>query len=87
MFSPAVATDAATPGGWLDRFVRGARACHYRVNFITVHWYGGDFRAKAAVGELKSYLKAIHARYKLRYRHCRRPGLRSSRPLVTGPRT
>ena len=63
--SPAVATDAATPGGWLDKFMRGARARHYRVNFITVHWYGGDFRTKAAVGELKSYLKAIHARYKL----------------------
>lgn len=63
--SPAVATDAATPGGWLDKFMRGARSRHYRVNFITVHWYGGDFRTKAAVGELKSYLKAIHARYKL----------------------
>jgi hypothetical protein len=63
--SPAVATDATTPGGWLDRFMRRARARHYRVNFIAVHWYGGDFRTKAAVGELKSYLKAIHARYKL----------------------
>lgn len=63
--SPAVATDAATAGGWLDRFMHGARARHYRVNFITVHWYGGDFRTKPAVGELKSYLKAIHARYKL----------------------
>ena len=63
--SPAVATDAATPGAWLDKFMRGARARHYRVNFIAVHWYGGDFRTKAAVGELKSYLKAIHARYKL----------------------
>jgi hypothetical protein len=63
--SPAVATDAATPGGWLDRFMRGARARHYRVNFIAVHWYGGDFRTGPAVGELKSYLKAIHARYKL----------------------
>jgi hypothetical protein len=63
--SPAAATDAATPGGWLDRFMRGARAHHYRVNFIAVHWYGGDFRTRAAVGELKSYLKAIHARYRL----------------------
>lgn len=63
--SPAVATGAATRGGWLDRFMRGARARHYRVNFITVHWYGDDFRTQAAVGELKSYLKAIHARYKL----------------------
>ena len=63
--SPAVATDAATPGGWLDRFMRGARARHYRVSFIAVHWYGGDFRTKAAVAELKSYLTAIHSRFKL----------------------
>ncbi len=63
--SPAVATDAATRGAWLDRFMRGARARHYRVDFITAHWYGGDFRTKPAVGELKSYLQAIHARYKL----------------------
>jgi hypothetical protein len=63
--SPAVATDAATPGGWLDTFMRGARTRHYRVNFITVHWYGSDFRTNAAVGELKAYLKAIHTRYQL----------------------
>jgi hypothetical protein len=63
--SPAVATNAATPGGWLDRFMRGARTRHFRVSFITAHWYGGDFRTNPAVGELKSYLKAIHARYKL----------------------
>ncbi len=63
--SPAVATDAATPGGWLDQFMRGARARHYRVNFIAVHWYGGNFDTSAAVQELQSYLAAIHARYKL----------------------
>ena len=61
--SPAVATDAATAGGWLDRFMRGIAARHYRVNFIAVHWYGGDFATRKAVGELKSYLQAIHARY------------------------
>jgi hypothetical protein len=63
--SPAVADDAATPGGWLDRFMRGAAAGHYRVNFITVHWYGGDFATGAAVAQLKSYLQAIHSRYHL----------------------
>jgi hypothetical protein len=62
--SPAVATDAATAGGWLDRFMRGVAARHYRVNFIAVHWYGGDFATRQAVGELKSYLRAIHARYR-----------------------
>jgi hypothetical protein len=61
--SPAVATGAATPGGWLDRFMAGAAARHYRVNFIAVHWYGGDFTTSAAVHELESYLRAIHARY------------------------
>jgi hypothetical protein len=61
--SPAVATGAATPGGWLDRFMAGAAAHHYRVNFIAVHWYGGDFTTGAAVDELESYLRAIHARY------------------------
>ena len=63
--SPAVATGAATPGGWLDRFMRGAKHRDYRVNFIAVHWYGGDFATGAAVGQLKSYLRAIHARYHL----------------------
>jgi putative glycosyl hydrolase len=61
--SPAVASDAATPGGWLDRFLRGAAARGYRVNFITVHWYGGDFATAPAVSQLKHYLQAIHGRY------------------------
>jgi hypothetical protein len=61
--SPAVATGAATAGGWLDRFMAGAAADHYRVNFIAVHWYGGDFATAAAVQQLGSYLRAIHARY------------------------
>lgn len=63
--SPAVATDAATPGGWLDTFMRGAKARHYRVDFIAVHWYGGDFVTGQAVQQLRGYLQAIHARYGL----------------------
>ena len=63
--SPAVATGAATPGGWLDRFMRGARARHLRVNFITVHWYGADFATGPAVAQLRGYLRAIHTRYRL----------------------
>jgi hypothetical protein len=62
--SPAVATNAATNGAWLDKFMRGARARHLRVNFITAHWYGGDFVTSQAVQQLKSYLVAIHARYR-----------------------
>jgi hypothetical protein len=63
--SPAVASGAATPGGWLDQFMTGAKARGYRVNFITVHWYGGDFRTGPAVSEFESYLQAIYARYHL----------------------
>jgi hypothetical protein len=63
--SPAVAADAATPGGWLDQFMRGAAARGYRVNFITVHWYGADFATGAAVSQLKGYLRAVYDRYHL----------------------
>ena len=63
--SPAVASGAATPGGWLDQFMAGAKKSHYRVNFITVHWYGGDFVTSAAVAQLRQYLQAIYARYHL----------------------
>ncbi|HUA27744.1 MAG TPA: glycoside hydrolase family protein [Streptosporangiaceae bacterium] len=63
--SPAVADDGATPGGWLDQFMSGAAARGYRVNFITLHWYGSDFATAAAVGQLQSYLQAVYARYHL----------------------
>ena len=63
--SPAVSSGAATPGGWLDQFMAGAKARGYRVNFITVHWYGGDFETAAAVQQLESYLQAIYDRYHL----------------------
>jgi RNA polymerase sigma factor (sigma-70 family) len=63
--SPAVAAGGADPGGWLDRFLTGARSRGYRVDFIAVHWYGGDFRTAAAVRQLRSYLDAVHARYGL----------------------
>ncbi len=59
--SPAVAAGAATPGGWLDQFMAGAKTRGYRVDFITVHWYGGDFSTGPAVQELESYLQAIYA--------------------------
>jgi RNA polymerase sigma factor (sigma-70 family) len=63
--SPAVSSGAATPGGWLDQFMTGAKARGYRVNFITVHWYGGDFSTGPAVQQLGSYLQAIYSRYHL----------------------
>ncbi|MFE0464098.1 sigma-70 family RNA polymerase sigma factor [Kitasatospora sp. NPDC058965] len=61
--SPAVATGADTAGGWLDRFMSGAAAKGYRVDFITLHWYGGDFQTPQAVQQLTSYLAAVHQRY------------------------
>jgi hypothetical protein len=41
----------------------GAKARGYRVDFIALHWYGGDFTTSAAVGQLKSYLQAVYERY------------------------
>ena len=61
--SPAVAYGADTAGGWLDRFMSGAKAKGYRVDFITLHWYGGDFRTPQAVQQLTSYLSSVHERY------------------------
>ncbi|MEV4560491.1 sigma-70 family RNA polymerase sigma factor [Kitasatospora sp. NPDC049285] len=61
--SPAVAYGGDTPGGWLDRFMSGAAAKGYRVDFITLHWYGGDFRTPQAVNQLTAYLDAVHQRY------------------------
>lgn len=61
--SPAVATGGATPGGWLDRFMSGAASKGYRVDFICLHWYGGDFNSSRATSQLKSYLSAVYNRY------------------------
>jgi hypothetical protein len=62
--APAVAYGGDTPGGWLDQFIGGARAQNYRVDFIPLHWYGGDF-SSAAAGELESYVQNVHNRYQL----------------------
>ena len=62
--SPAVAFGGDTPGGWLDRFMTGARQRGLKVDFITLHWYGSDF-SDAAVGQFMGYVQAVHNRYKL----------------------
>ncbi len=62
--SPAVAWGGDRAGGWLDRFMTGAAQKNYRVDFVTLHWYGGDFRTEAAVGQLKSYIQAVYERYR-----------------------
>ncbi|WP_069464076.1 glycosyl hydrolase, partial [Actinacidiphila rubida] len=61
--SPAVAYGGDTPGGWLDRFMSGAAAKGYRVDFVALHWYGGDFTTPDAVAQLRSYLERVHDRY------------------------
>ena len=61
--SPAVAWGGADAGGWLDRFMSGAKTKGYRVDFITLHWYGADFRTANAVSQLKSYIQAVYQRY------------------------
>jgi RNA polymerase sigma factor (sigma-70 family) len=61
--SPAVAYGADTPGGWLDRFMTGAASKGYRVDFITLHWYGGDFTTANAVNQLRSYVEKVYNRY------------------------
>ncbi|SNS64388.1 RNA polymerase sigma factor, sigma-70 family [Asanoa hainanensis] len=62
--SPSVAFGAADSGKWLDTFMKGAKDKGYRVDFITLHWYGGDF-SSAAVGQLKGYIQQVHAKYGL----------------------
>jgi hypothetical protein len=61
--SPAVAYGGDRAGGWLDRFMSGAKERGYRVDFIALHWYGGDFRTASAVEQLRGYLSAVYARY------------------------
>ncbi|MEU4241149.1 sigma-70 family RNA polymerase sigma factor [Actinoplanes sp. NPDC026619] len=60
--SPAVAYGGDTAGGWLDRFMTGAKDKGYRVDFITLHWYGSDF-SDAAVDQFLGYVDAVHKRY------------------------
>jgi hypothetical protein len=60
--SPAVAYGGDTAGGWLDRFMAGAKAQNRRVDFITLHWYGSDF-SDAAVGHFMGYVQAVYNRY------------------------
>ncbi|WP_432984468.1 sigma-70 family RNA polymerase sigma factor [Dactylosporangium sp. CA-233914] len=62
--SPAPAYGADTPGGWFDQFMTGVKEHGYRVDFITLHWYGGDFGPNAA-NQLKTYIQNVYNRYHL----------------------
>ena len=61
--SPAVTWAADQDGQWLDRFMMGAKKRGYRVDFITLHWYGSDFNSRRAVNQLKAYVQATHKKY------------------------
>src|SRR5262249_35947653 len=41
--SPATAADPSLSGSWLEKFMDGAKARGYRVDFVCVHWYGEKF--------------------------------------------
>ena len=59
--APAVASGADVPGQWLDRFMASAGGT---VDFVPLHWYGGNFTDPAASTEdLRGYLERAHARY------------------------
>ena len=63
--SPAPSHGAATDGGWLETFMQGAAQQQLEVDFICLHWYGGDFDTDSAVSELQTYLQQTHAAYQL----------------------
>ena len=63
--SPAVASNAATPGSWLDQFMTQVQSRGLRVDFIALHWSGSNFDTSTAVSQLQQYIQAVHTRYQL----------------------
>jgi hypothetical protein len=63
--SPAAAGDATRPDGWLARFMKGAKAAGYRVDFLCIHSYQKDFNPESATRKLVEYLRAVHEMYGL----------------------
>ena len=63
--SPAVSYGTNSTTSWIGQFMDGARARGYRVNFITVHWYGQHHWTSPAanVTELKNYLEQTYSLY------------------------
>jgi hypothetical protein len=63
--SPATAADPSLSGSWLEKFMDGAKARGYRVDFVCVHWYGEKFDTDGAVNRLKNFLQAVHLKFQL----------------------
>ena len=62
--SPATGTgDDIKPDGWLARFMAGARARGYRVNFICIHPYQSRFHPDQATKDLVREVTAVHDMY------------------------
>ncbi len=59
--SPATTTSGTLgPQSWLGRFMAGAEAKHYRVDFIAVHYYPQD----PSIPAFRSFLEKVHAAYR-----------------------
>jgi hypothetical protein len=65
--SPAISYGTNKTTSWLGQFMQGARTRGYRVNFITVHWYGQHHWTSPAtnVSNLKAYLQQTYDIYHL----------------------
>jgi hypothetical protein len=65
--SPAVSWGTNSTTGWLGQFMAGAKARGYRVNFITVHWYGQRHWTdpNTNVNDFKKYLEQTYSLYHL----------------------
>jgi DNA-directed RNA polymerase specialized sigma24 family protein len=61
--SPAVSYGTNSTSSWLGQFMLQAQARHYRVDFVTVHWYGEQHfdDVNANVNELQNYLEQTYA--------------------------
>jgi hypothetical protein len=66
--SPAVSSgqDPSLASGWLWNFMQGAKANNYRVDFICLHYYMGEYNALDPVGianKVIANIKAVYALY------------------------
>ena len=66
--SPAGANNIVEQGSWMDLFMKEATARNYRVDFMTVHYYGMSSKTWSnitrAVEDMRVYLEGVHAKYK-----------------------
>ena len=60
--SPATSAGAASITGWFRDFMNGARTNGYRIDFVCVHHYAGNYAPAAA--DLKRYLQGVYDLYK-----------------------